>query len=60
MTAHKVFRNFPFFDISAFTFLFRTQPLAEVRVVFKAADSTVSAGKSLLEEGSPRANRGHF
>lgn len=57
--AHKVFRNLPFFDISAFKFFFITQPLAEVHV-FKAASSTVLDGKSLLEQVNMGANRDTF
>lgn len=58
--AHKVFRNLPFFDVSAFKFLFIIQPFAEVHVVFKAVSSTVSNGKSLLEQVSVGANRDTF
>jgi len=58
--AHKVFRNPHFFDISAFKFLFITQPLAKVHVVFQAVSSTVLDGKNLLEQVSMGANQDTF
>lgn len=58
--ARKVFRYLLLFDISAFKLLFITQPLAGVHVVFKAASSTVSDAKSLLEQVSTSANRETF